>query len=128
MILQKIVSFFSEAYVPVTCLTGQESFVIWAFILAIMTSNLLLLELGHVSLDLSGHGWIMRCSGTISYGYFIYQSKLLPQQFYNSVMIYQYQVSFHPLQPGVAFLYPLKTSGFLMFSGGIEKQRRDVMG
>ena len=30
----------------------------------------------------------------------------------------------NPLQPGVAFLYPLKTSenlGFLMFSGGIEK-------
>ena len=37
-----------------------------------------------------------------------------------------------PLQPGVAFLYPLKTSenllGFLLFSGGIEKQHRVVMG
>ena len=31
---------------------------------------------------------------------------------------------FNPLQPSVAFLYPLKTSenGFLMFSGAIEKQ------
>ena len=38
----------------------------------------------------------------------------------------------NPLQPGVAFLYPLKTSenlkGFLMFSGGIEKQHRAVIG
>ena len=36
-----------------------------------------------------------------------------------------------PLQPGVAFLYPLKTEnlkGFLMFfSGGIEKQHWAVM-
>ena len=32
------------------------------------------------------------------------------------------------LQPGVAFLNPLKTSGFLMFSGGIEKQHWAVMG
>ena len=29
--------------------------------------------------------------------------------------------AFNPLQPGVAFLYPLK-------SGGIEKQQRAVMG
>ena len=39
---------------------------------------------------------------------------------------------FNPLQPGVAFLYPLKTSrkpiDFLMFSGGKEKQHRAVMG
>ena len=39
--------------------------------------------------------------------------------------------SFNPLQPSVAFLYPLKTSekplDFLMFSGGIEKQHRAVM-
>ena len=44
----------------------------------------------------------------------------------------------NPLQRGVAFLYPLKTSenlenirkpkGFLMLSGGIEKQHRVVMG
>ena len=34
----------------------------------------------------------------------------------------------NPLQPGVASLYPLKTSGFLMFSGGREKQHRAVMG
>ena len=37
-----------------------------------------------------------------------------------------------PLQPGVAFLYTLKKKikplGFLMFSGGIEKQHRAVMG
>ena len=32
---------------------------------------------------------------------------------------------FNPLQPRVAFLYP---KGFLMFSGGIEKQHRVVMG
>ena len=36
------------------------------------------------------------------------------------------------LQPSVAFLYPLKASekplGFLMFSGGIKKQHRAVMG
>ena len=41
------------------------------------------------------------------------------------------QISFNPLQPGVAFLYPLKTSnpeGFLGFSGGIEKQHQTVMG
>ena len=41
----------------------------------------------------------------------------------------------NPLQPGVAFLYPLKISenlgkpkGFLMFSGGIEKQHRMFSG
>ena len=28
-----------------------------------------------------------------------------------------------PLQPGVAYLYPLKT-GFLMFSGDIDTQNR----
>ena len=32
-------------------------------------------------------------------------------------------VIINPLQPGVAFLYPLKT-----LSGGIEKQHRAVMG
>ena len=41
-------------------------------------------------------------------------------------------VSINPLQPGVAFLYPLKTSenllSFLMFSERIEKQHRAVMG
>ena len=37
------------------------------------------------------------------------------------------QISFNPLQPGVAFLYPLKTSKNLkVFS--IEKQHRAVMG
>ena len=33
----------------------------------------------------------------------------------------------NPLQPGIAYLYPLKTSenlGFLMFSGGINKKHR----
>ena len=40
---------------------------------------------------------------------------------------------FNPLQPSVAFLYPLKTpenlnEGFLMFSGGVEKQHRAVTG
>ena len=38
----------------------------------------------------------------------------------------------NPLKSGVAYLYPLKTSkpkGFLMFSGGIDKQhRRAAMG
>ena len=38
----------------------------------------------------------------------------------------------NPLQPGVTFLYPLKTSenlqvGFLMFSAGIEKQHWAVI-
>ena len=32
------------------------------------------------------------------------------------------------MQPGVAFLYPLKTSENLRFSGGIEKQHQAVMG
>ena len=38
----------------------------------------------------------------------------------------------NPLQPGAVYLYPLKTSedlkGFLMFSGGIDKQHQTVMG
>ena len=38
---------------------------------------------------------------------------------------------FNPLQPGVAYLYLpeniRKTKGFLMFSGGIDKQHRTVM-
>ena len=39
------------------------------------------------------------------------------------------QALFNPIQPGVSFLYPpSKTSGFLMFSGGIEKQHRAVLG
>ena len=37
----------------------------------------------------------------------------------------------NPLQPGVAYLYPLKPIrkpiGFLMFSGDIDKQKRAVM-
>ena len=28
----------------------------------------------------------------------------------------------HPFQANVSFLYTLKTSGFLMFSGGIERE------
>ena len=40
--------------------------------------------------------------------------------------------SFNPLQPGVAFLYPpeniRKPKGFLIFSGGIEKQHGALMG
>ena len=39
--------------------------------------------------------------------------------------------AFNSLQPGVAYLYPLKTSEpkcFLMFSEGIDKQRQVVMG
>ena len=38
---------------------------------------------------------------------------------------------FNPLQPGVAYLYPLKTSqkqGFPMFSGGTDKRSWAVMG
>ena len=34
----------------------------------------------------------------------------------------------NPLQPGVAFLYPQKTSENLMFSGGMEKQHWAIMG
>ena len=40
-------------------------------------------------------------------------------------------MAINPLQPSVASLYPLKTSenlGFLMFSGGIDKQHWAVMG
>ena len=38
-------------------------------------------------------------------------------------------ILFNPLLPSVAFLYPLSIpKGFLMFSGGIEKQDRAVMG
>ena len=49
----------------------------------------------------------------------------LPHQ--NTVMY------FNPLQPNVAYLYHLKTSanlpkGFLLFSGGIDKKHRAVMG
>ena len=33
-----------------------------------------------------------------------------------------------PLEFGVAYLYLKKPLGFLMFSGGIDKQHRDVMG
>ena len=33
-----------------------------------------------------------------------------------------------PLQPGVAYLHPMKTSENLMFSGGIDKQQWAVMG
>ena len=40
-------------------------------------------------------------------------------------------LALNPLQPGVAFLYPLKyiriAKGFLMFLGSIEKQHRAVM-
>ena len=40
--------------------------------------------------------------------------------------------SLNSLQPGVAFLYPPKNTrkpkGFLIFSGGIEKQHGAVMG
>ena len=42
------------------------------------------------------------------------------------------KIYFNPLQHGVAFLYPLKTSekpkGFMILSGGIEKQHQAVMG
>ena len=39
-----------------------------------------------------------------------------------------FQPFFNLLQPGVAFLYLLKTSSFLMFSGGTEKGNWAVMG
>ena len=49
-----------------------------------------------------------------------------------SANLFCWLTRFNPLQPSVAFLYPLKTSekpkGFLMFSGVIEKQHQDVMG
>ena len=35
---------------------------------------------------------------------------------------------FNLLQSSVAYLYPLKTSENLMFSGGIDKQHKAVMG
>ena len=38
------------------------------------------------------------------------------------------EIVINPLQPGVAFLYSLKISGFLMFSGSIEKQHQVIMG
>ena len=34
----------------------------------------------------------------------------------------------NPLEFGVAHLYPKKPLGFLMFSGGIDKQHRAVRG
>ena len=44
----------------------------------------------------------------------------------------RFNFDINPLQPGVTFLFPLKTSetplGFLMFSGGIEKQHLAVKG
>ena len=70
---------------------------IWVFILAIMASHLLLLELA------GGLGLLWACVvheifacltywwGTASYDYCIYESKLLRQKFWNSVMIYHYQ-------------------------------------
>ena len=48
-----------------------------------------------------------------------------------SVMKLKQGLSISPLQPCVAYLYPLKTSkpkGFLMFSGCIDKQHWAVMG
>ena len=62
MILQKTISLFRKAYLQATCLTGHKTLEIWAFILAIMASHLLLLELGHGSCNFSRHGWFMRLS------------------------------------------------------------------
>ena len=50
-----------------------------------------------------------------------------------NTLAYQNHVDFliNPLEPGIAYLYSLKISenslGFLIFSGGIDKQRRAVM-
>ena len=52
-------------------------------------------------------------------------SQLIPcYMFFTTFPIY----SINPLQPSFPFLYPLKTSENLMFSGGIEKQHRAVIG
>ena len=45
---------------------------------------------------------------TVLFKYYHYQSYIIVRDLFN------------PLQPGVSFLYPLKTSGFLMFSGDIN--------
>ena len=42
--------------------------------------------------------------------------------------VHQLSLSINPLQPGVAYLYPPKTSENLMFSGGIDNQHQAVMG
>ena len=51
---------------------------------------------------------------------------------FNLLPTFLIKFEFNPLQPGVAFLYPLKTFrkplGFLMFSGSVEKQYWTVMG
>ena len=60
MMLQKTVSFFSQPYILVTCLTEHKCFVIWVFILTMMTSQLPLLKLRHVGWEFSGYGWFMR--------------------------------------------------------------------
>ena len=48
------------------------------------------------------------------------------------LLVLTFASNINPLQASVAFLYPLKTpeklKGFLMFSGGIEKQHLAVMG
>ena len=62
-------SLFSKSYITSNeivmenykwCLKGHKRFEIWAFILAIMTSHLLLLELQHAGWDFSGQGWFVR--------------------------------------------------------------------
>lgn len=45
--------------VQVIYLTGHEIFVLWAYVLAIITSHLLSLELRHVDWEFSGNGWFM---------------------------------------------------------------------
>ena len=49
---------------------------------------------------------------------------------FNSVQAIE-SIQFNPLQPVIAFFIPpeniTKPKGFLMFSGGIEKQHRAVM-
>ena len=65
------------------------------------------------------------------YTFYFRQCFTAPFRF-SSIFVILFYCQFNPLQPGVAFLYPpeniRKPKGFLMFSGGIEKQHRAVMG
>ena len=59
MMLQKTIYLFCQTLVQGTRLRECKKPEIWAFILAILASHLLLLELEHPDWDFSGHGWFM---------------------------------------------------------------------
>ena len=67
---------------------------------------------------------ILQCDWTRGYFGLLFENSCIMSRKCTFVLL-----EINPLKPGVAFLYPLKTSAnlFLMFSGGIGKQHRAVM-